>query len=64
MDDSMMAQNDLQALIVETKALGWDKLDHLVAHDGVLASQEGFAFIGKLLALKTHFCWLGVRVWI
>ena len=50
----MMAQNDLQALIAETEALGWDKLDHLVAHDGVLALQKGFAFIGKLLALKTQ----------
>jgi hypothetical protein len=52
MDDSMMAQSDLQALIAETEALGWDKPDHLVAHDGVLAPQDGFAFVGKLLALK------------
>jgi hypothetical protein len=67
MDDSMMAQNDLQALIAETKALGWDKPDHLVAHDGVLAPQEGFAFIGKLLALKTqniyHVCSTLSSVW-
>jgi hypothetical protein len=54
MDDSWMAQNDLQALIAETEALGWDNHDHLVSHDCVLSPQEGFAFIGKLLALKAQ----------
>jgi hypothetical protein len=51
MDDSLMDQTTLQALIEETKALGWDKLDNLVAHDSIIP-REGFAFIGKLLALK------------
>jgi hypothetical protein len=54
MDDSMMDQSDLQALIAETEALGWDKPDHLVAHNGVFSPQYGFAFVGKLLALKTQ----------
>jgi hypothetical protein len=54
MADSLMVQSDLQALIAETKALGWDKPDFLVPHDGVLAAQERFAFVGKLLAQKTH----------
>ena len=49
-----MDQNDLQALTTETEALGWDKPDFLVPHDGVLAPQDGFAFVGKLLALKTQ----------
>ena len=49
----MMDQSDLQALIDQTEALGWDKPDHLVPHDGVLAPQDGFAFVGKLLAPKT-----------
>jgi hypothetical protein len=54
MADSLMVQSDLQALIAEMKALGWDKPDFLVPHDGVLAAQERFAFVGKLLAQKTH----------
>jgi hypothetical protein len=36
MDNSQMSQEDLQALIDETEALGWDKHNHLVAHDGIL----------------------------
>ena len=40
------------SLIAETEALGWDNPDHFVAHNSTLAPQEGFAFIGKLLALK------------
>jgi hypothetical protein len=51
---SMMDQSDLQALIAETEALGWDKPDFLVPHDGVLAPHDRFAFVGKLLAQKTH----------
>ena len=47
-----MDQTALQALIAETEALGWDNPDHLVDHDSTLAPQEGFSFIGKLLALK------------
>ena len=50
----MMDQSDLQALIAKTEALGWDKPDYLVPHDEVLASQDRFAFVGKLLALKTQ----------
>jgi hypothetical protein len=54
MADSLMVQSDLQALIAETEALGWDKPDFLVPYDGVLAAQERFAFVGNLLAQKTH----------
>jgi hypothetical protein len=54
MASEMMNQGDLQALIAETKALGWDKPDFLVPHDGVLAPNDHFAFVGKLLAQKTH----------
>jgi hypothetical protein len=54
MATSMMDQSDLQALIAETEALGWDKPDFLVPHDGVLTPQDRFAFVGKLLAQKTH----------
>jgi hypothetical protein len=43
----MMAQSDLQALIAETKALGWDKPDHLVAHDGVLAPKMVLHLLGS-----------------
>ena len=49
-----MSQEDPQALIDETETLGWDKPNHLVARDGVLNPHEGFAFIGKLLALKAQ----------
>jgi hypothetical protein len=49
-----MAQNALQALIAEIEALGWDNPVQLVAHDGILTPQEGFSFIGKLLALKSQ----------
>jgi hypothetical protein len=51
---SMMDHSDLQALIAETEALGWDKPDFLVPHDGVLAPQDQFAFVGKLLAQKNQ----------
>jgi hypothetical protein len=54
MDSSLMNQSDLQALIAETEALGWDKPDFLVPHDGVLAPNDRFAFVGKLLAQKSH----------
>jgi hypothetical protein len=54
MASEMMNQVDLQALIAETEALGWDKPDFLVPHDGVLAPNDRFAFVGKLLAQKTH----------
>jgi hypothetical protein len=46
-----MDQSALQALIAKTEAL---KPVHLVAHDNYAAPQEGFAFIGKLLALKSQ----------
>ena len=52
MDDSLMDQTVVQALIAETEALGWENPDHLVAHDGTPIPQEGFAFIGKLFTLK------------
>jgi hypothetical protein len=54
MSSEMMNQSDLQALIAETEALGWDKPDFLVPHDGVLAPNDRFAFVGKLLAQKSH----------
>jgi hypothetical protein len=50
---NLMDQEALHSLIVETEALGWDELARLVAHDGT-ASQRGFAFIGKILSLKSH----------
>ena len=49
-----MAQNALQTLIAEIETLGWDNPVQLVAHDGILAPQEGFVFIGKLLTLKSQ----------
>ena len=49
-----MDKNALQAIISKTKALGWDNPDNLVPHDGILAPQEGFAFISKLLTLKSQ----------
>jgi hypothetical protein len=52
--DSLMDQAALQALIAETEALRWDKPDHLVARDSSAAPQKGFAFFGKLLALKSQ----------
>ena len=62
-----MDQEAFQALITEIEALGWDKLDHLVAHNNFVAPQEGFVFIGKLLALKTqnifHVCATLSFVW-
>jgi hypothetical protein len=53
-NNSLMDQAALQALIAETEALGWDKPYHLVVHNSFADPQEGFAFIGKLLALKTQ----------
>jgi hypothetical protein len=53
MSSEMMNPSDLQALIAETEALGWDKPDFLVPHDGVLAPNDRFAFVGKLLAQKS-----------
>jgi hypothetical protein len=53
-NNSLMDQAALQALIAETEALGWDKPYHLVFHNSFPDPQEGFAFIGKLLALKTQ----------
>lgn len=43
----------MQSLIAKTEALGWDTPNQLEIHDGNTDSQEGYAFIGKLLALKT-----------
>jgi hypothetical protein len=54
MASDLMNQCDLQALIAETEALGWDKPDFLVPHDGVLAPTDRFAFVGKLLAQRSH----------
>jgi hypothetical protein len=51
--ENLMDQNALQSLIAETKALGWDEPAKLVAYDGT-APQQGFAFIGKLLSLKSQ----------
>ncbi|KAB8813784.1 hypothetical protein FH972_026740 [Carpinus fangiana] len=48
MEDSVTSQVDIQALITETKALGWDNSDQLEIHDGNPTSQEGFAFIAPL----------------
>jgi hypothetical protein len=52
MDDYVSSQDDIQVLIEEIEALGWDNPVLLETHDGNPASREGFAFIGKLLALK------------
>jgi hypothetical protein len=52
MDESMSSQVDLQALIDETEALGWDKPDQLDALVDAPPNQEAFAFVGKALSLK------------
>jgi hypothetical protein len=50
---NLMDQEALHSLIAETEALGWDEPARLVAHDDT-PSQRGFAFIGKILSLKSH----------
>jgi hypothetical protein len=66
-DDSLMDQAALQALIAESEALDWDNPVNLVAHDSSAATQEGYPFIGKLLALKAqnfyHVCATLSSVW-
>jgi hypothetical protein len=52
MADSVTSPFDIQALIEETEALGWDNPVQLEPYDGNSATREGFAFLGKLLALK------------
>lgn len=46
------SQFDLQALIEETEALGWDSPEQLDVVDEAPPNQENFALIGKLLTLK------------
>jgi hypothetical protein len=48
----MPSSEDIQALIAETEALGWDSLVQLDRHEDSTASRRGFAFIGKLVTLK------------
>lgn len=48
----MSSQVDLQALIDETEALGWDKPDQLDALVDAPPNQEAFAFVGKAPSLK------------
>ena len=52
MDDFVLSHDDIQALIEETEALGWDNPIQLETHDRSSTTREGFVFIGKLLALK------------
>jgi hypothetical protein len=49
----MSSSEDIQALIEEIEALGWDSPVQLEKHEDNPASREGFAFIGKLLTLKS-----------
>jgi hypothetical protein len=48
----MSTSEDIQALIEETEALGWDSPVQLDLHVDTTASRQGFAFLGKLVTLK------------
>jgi hypothetical protein len=48
----MPLNDDIQALIDETEALGWDCPVQLDLLEDTSASRQGFAFLGKLLTLK------------
>jgi hypothetical protein len=48
----MTSPADIQALIDETEALGWDGPVHLDQLEDSTAARHGFAFIGKLVTLK------------
>jgi hypothetical protein len=49
---TMPLNDDIQALIDETEALGWDCPVQLDLLEDTSASRQGFAFLGKLLSLK------------